>query len=694
MKTSSPVIFYSLWILCMGVWSCSEFKSQNMENKPNALINETSPYLLQHAYNPVDWHPYGQEALDLAKDSGKLVIISIGYSTCHWCHVMERESFENDSVAEFMNQHFVSIKIDREERPDLDNYYMNAVQLMTQRGGWPLNVVTLPDGRTVWGGTYFPADQWVKSLQAVWDVYQSDPEKVIEYAGRLEQGIAQTQGIALQAEAKPMTSEIFENALKGWKSRFDTENGGPNRAPKFPIPNNYSFLLQRTQNHPDAEVAAQIKTTLDKMALGGIYDQMGGGFSRYSVDVLWKIPHFEKMLYDNGQLLTLYSEAYRASGNQNYLTIIDETAEWIEREMTHELGGFYSALDADSEGEEGLFYLWTPRELKEILGDEYDEFEAFYRVESDGFWEKGRSVLFPAQFPADFAQANDLDLDAFNERLAEWKYALMEVRSERIRPGLDDKILTSWNALTITGLLEAYRSTQNPNYLHRAEKALAFIQEKLTVDGQLMHTFKEKASIPAFLDDYATLVQAEILAYQITGTEDYLHSAQSHTQEVVKKFSIEDQPLFNYTENGGLQIETDDNVIPSPNAIMATNLWTLGILLDQPEYRKHAEALVEKMSSRIPDYAEGYSQWLKLGDWMESGTQEVAIVGPNAAALSAEIQREFLPHVIFSFSEDASELPLLENRYQEGKTLIYVCESYACQLPVESVEEALSQLKK
>ncbi|GAB5557135.1 MAG: thioredoxin domain-containing protein [Schleiferiaceae bacterium] len=665
-----------------------------MEHKANALINETSPYLLQHAYNPVNWHPYGQEALDLAKDSGKLVIISIGYSTCHWCHVMERESFENDSVAEFMNQHFVSIKIDREERPDLDNYYINAVQLMTQRGGWPLNVVTLPDGRTVWGGTYFPADQWVKSLQAVWDVYQSDPEKVIEYAGRLEQGIAQTQGIALQAEAKPMTPEIFENALVGWKSRFDTENGGPNRAPKFPIPNNYSYLLQRSQNHPDPEVTTQIKTTLDKMALGGIYDQIGGGFSRYSVDVLWKIPHFEKMLYDNGQLLTLYSEAYRWTQNPNYQAIIDETAEWIDREMTHEDGGFYSALDADSEGEEGLFYLWTPRELKNVLGEEYDEFEAYYRIESDGFWEKGRSVLFPSKFPEDFAKENELDTDAFAERLAEWKFNLLEERSQRIRPGLDDKILTSWNALTITGLLEAYRSTQNPTYLHRAEKALAFIHEKLTVDGQLMHTFKEKATIPAFLDDYATLIQAEILAYQITGTEDYLHSAQSHTKEVFKKFSIADQPLFNYTENGGLQIETDDNVIPSPNAIMATNLWTLGILLDQPEYRKQAEALVEKMSSRIPDYAEGYSQWLKLGDWMESGTQEVAIVGPNAAALSAEIQREYLPHVIFSFSEDASELPLLGNRYQEGKTLIYVCENYACQLPVETVEEALSQLKK
>jgi len=685
------LLFTALYLL--GI-SCSQTKPHSMEKKPNALAKETSPYLLQHAYNPVNWYPYGEEALQLAADSGKLVIISIGYSTCHWCHVMERESFENDSVAEFMNAHFISIKIDREERPDLDNYYMNAVQLMTQRGGWPLNVVALPDGRTVWGGTYFPADKWVESLKAVWNVYQSDSQKVMEYAERLEKGIEQTQGVALQAESKPVTPEIFKRALQGWTDRFDSQNGGPNRAPKFPLPNNYRFLLQRIQSHPDPVIQDQITITLDRMALGGIYDQIGGGFSRYSTDVQWKIPHFEKMLYDNGQLLSLYSEAYRHSRNPDYLTIIRETAEWIDREMTHPKGGFYSALDADSEGEEGLFYLWTPRELGEVLGNDYAEFEKYYRVESDGFWEKGRSVLFPSQFPSDFALSNNLDPVAFAEKLTQWKKQLLEVRSHRIRPGLDDKILTSWNALTITGLLEAYRSTLDKTYLQRAEKALSFIKNHLSQEGKLMHTYKEKASIPAFLDDYAFTIQSLLLAYEVTGNSEYLEWAEDYTQVVFNNFSIENQPLFNYTQGGGIQVETDDNVTPSPNAIMATNLWTLGILMDRPKYRKRAEELLEKVSSRIPDYAEGYSQWLTLGDWIESGTREAAIIGPQSQAFSEQLQSQYLPYVIFSHAPSESHLPLLENRYQEGRTLIYVCENYACQLPVESPKEALEQLGK
>ncbi len=671
---------------------CQPNSQKGHMKKANSLLSEKSPYLLQHAYNPVEWHAYSDQILQSAQEEEKLLIISIGYSTCHWCHVMERESFENDSIAEFMNKNFICVKVDREERPDLDQYYMSAVQLMTQRGGWPLNVVALPDGRTVWGGTYFNPQQWLKSLDAVLDVYLNAPRKMREYADRLEKGIQQTQLVALQSESEPISDHMFQRAIGEWKNRLDIKNGGPNRAPKVPLPNNYSFLLHYVTHHGDAALEKHIFTTLDKMALGGIYDQVGGGFSRYSTDVKWHVPHFEKMLYDNGQLLSLYSEAYRKSKNPLYRQVVTETIDWIDREMTHNSGGFYSAIDADSEGEEGLFYLWTQEELLEILGKDYTLFNEYFRIETDGFWEKERSILFPNYTLEEFSKLNNLEVKGFTTQVTKRKELLLTHRSKRIRPGTDNKIIASWNALTVKGLLEAYKTFKNPRYLQSAEKCLSFLLNTLRKENTLYHSYLDVLGQEGFLEDYAFTIEACLLAYQVTGNECYLQTGQDLCKHTLEIFSIQDSPFLNFSSTTRLQIENDDNVLPSPNSTMALNLFTLGTLLDNQEYIEHSREMLQKMNSRIPDYAEGYSQWLKLALLFKEGTKEVVIIGEKHQEYLGQLEKHYIPNVFFSSSKSDSDLPLLAHRYVEGKTMIYVCENKTCQLPVETVEEALEQL--
>ncbi|MEZ4737829.1 MAG: thioredoxin domain-containing protein [Flavobacteriales bacterium] len=414
-----------------------------MHAHTNRLVHESSPYLLQHAHNPVDWYPWGEEAFAKAREENKLLLISIGYSSCHWCHVMERESFENDELAAVMNERFVCIKVDREERPDVDQVYMTAVQLMTGRGGWPLNCFALADGRPVYGGTYFPPQQWEQVLVQLSDTWRQDPQKVSDQAARLHQGIVAQNVVELPEAPDAFDAEDLDELVDLWSKGFDNVYGGPDKAPKFPLPNNYQFLLRYAFLTDDAQLKQHVALTLDKMALGGINDQVGGGFARYSTDVLWKAPHFEKMLYDNAQLVSLYSQAYQAFKNPLYKATVERTLAFIEREMTSSEGAFYSALDADTEGEEGLYYVWTKDELQTVLGAEYDLAAAYYNVDAAGLWEHGRYILLRREPDAEFAAEFGISEAELATRIAAINSTLLATREKRERPGLDDKSLTS-----------------------------------------------------------------------------------------------------------------------------------------------------------------------------------------------------------------------------------------------------------
>ena len=657
----------------------------------NALINETSPYLLQHAHNPVDWMPWGDEAFQKAKKENKLVIISIGYSACHWCHVMERESFEDSVAAEQMNAQYVCIKIDREERPDVDQVYMTAVQLMTQSGGWPLNVIALPDGRPVWGGTYFPKENWLKALQGVYEIYRDEPQKVLEYADKLTEGVIQSELVSFNP-SKPNFEKAEATAIfNNWKRTFDAVNGGPNRAPKFPIPNNYDYLLQ--YGHLSGDVAAlnHVEHTLERMAFGGIYDQIGGGFARYSTDEMWKVPHFEKMLYDNAQLVSLYSKAFQKFQNPLYKETVEQTLNWIAREMTGENGEFYSALDADSEGEEGKFYVWTQTELKGIIPEkEWESFAKYYNVNSKGLWEHGNYILL----------RDNAEFTPQKEQVDHWKALLLKERSKRVRPGLDNKSLTSWNAMMITAYLDAYSVFANENYLKAAQKnANWLLESQLQSDGSLLHSYKKgESKIEGLLEDYAFSIQAFLKLFEVSGNESYLKQAQSWMRFCIENFRDPETKLF-YTRNLkskqliAKSLETVDNVIPSSNSVMAHNLFQLSHYLDKPEYSEQIQTMLNQVKDRMIQYGESYSNWAQLHLKLTYPYYEVAISGGDWKLKYKALQNNYLPNVLWIGSDGESDLPLLQNRFLKGETRVYVCQNRVCQLPVQEISEALKLIR-
>ena len=517
-------LFSNTFICLFSLISCCQVQEKkdtmnSTEHKfTNHLIHESSPYLLQHAHNPVTWYPWGKEALDKAQNENKLIIVSIGYAACHWCHVMEHESFENEEVAEFMNDNFVAIKVDREERPDIDQVYMNAVQLITGSGGWPLNCIALPDGRPIHGGTYFPKEQWLEMLSLVLDFVKENPDKVEQHAEALTQGVQSADMISVNTGVAEFVLTDLSAVFTLWKNDIDYINGGHKRAPKFPLPVGYQFLLHYNYIDPNADALQAVTTTLNRIADGGIYDQIGGGFARYSIDTYWKVPHFEKMLYDNAQLVSLYSTAYQQSKNPKYKIIVTETLDFIQREMTSKEDGFYSSLDADSDGEEGKFYVWTKNELENVLGDKADLIIDYYNVTETVNWEDGKNILFLSASEKEIADRNKITESQLTKRVLEAKQILLEERNRRIRPGLDDKILTSWNALMLKAYVDAYRVFDNKEYLETALKNAEFLLTKIkSADNRLNRNYKNgKATINAFLDDYAFTIDAFIALYQAT----------------------------------------------------------------------------------------------------------------------------------------------------------------------------------
>lgn len=666
-----------------------------VEKQPNRLARETSLYLRQHSMNPVDWHPWGEEALGKAASENKLLLISIGYSSCHWCHVMERESFENEAVAEVMNNNFICIKVDREERPDIDNVYMTAVQLISGSGGWPLNCVALPDGRPVWGGTYFRPDKWIELLSGIARYYSNNRAETEKYAEELSRGVI-SAGLLSQPSQGRYTISDLKPSVTRMKDNFDQVNGGTRGAPKFPMPVYPGFLMHYGHASGDKQILGHIELTLQKMAAGGIYDQAGGGFARYSVDEEWWVPHFEKMLYDNAQLMGLYSDGYLLYRNDRFRDVVSQTAEFLSREMLTEDGLFASSIDADSEGEEGRFYVWTHSEIESIDPIEKELFRSYYGINDNRLWEGKYHVLTSPADEAEFCSIKGIDYPNLEELKLKWRSILLEAREARERPVTDHKVITAWNALAVTGLTKAWRATGDDRMLSLAVKvAEKLIGLQYPGDGPLMRIYSEgKSSVNGFLDDYAFLTEALLSLYEVTMSEKWLKLAGRLVDETTEKFYDNKGKMFLYKAKGeeiliSNHFETYDNVIPSSNSVMAKNLFRLGNLTSDSSKIDLALSMLDSIADRVVKYPAGYSGWAHLMLWKYFPFYQIAIAGADASSRLREVMASYLPAAVVASSSTPSEMPLFEGRYSEGKTLIYPCIDNSCMLPVESAPELI-----
>jgi uncharacterized protein YyaL (SSP411 family) len=679
---------YFALLMMVSVQACN---SQN----GNHLIGESSPYLLQHAHNPVDWYPWGEEALQKAAAEEKMLIISIGYSACHWCHVMEHESFEDEAVAQFMNEHFVSIKVDREERPDIDDVYMTACQLATDRNcGWPLNAFALPDGRPVWAGTYFPKKEWMSVMEYFTEVWKTEPEKLDTYADQLSEGIQLENQLPLVETPSSFSDTALRAAAEKLLKRVDFKRGGQKGSPKFPMPSHYDFLLRYHHFADDPQALEAVMVTLREMAAGGIYDQLGGGFARYSTDANWLVPHFEKMLYDNAQLVSLYSQAFRLTGDPVFEQVVEETLEFIQRELTSPRGGFYSSLDADSEGEEGKFYSWTLAEMKELLSEkELKLVKDYYQVAERGNWEEGKNILHHRH--QELSSAEKTDLEAA-------KTVLFQAREKRIRPGLDDKILTAWNALMLKGYVDAYKAFRKEAYLDAALKNARFLtQDQMNTEYRLFRNYKDgRSAINAFLDDYVLLAEALLALYEVTFDEQWLETARGLTDYALQHFSDLSSALFYYTSDEDPPLvarrkEVSDNVIPASNSVMSKVLLQLGRYMNVPEYEDSATEMMQQVWPGMADadWTGFYSNWMTVYLDLLRPPFEVAIVGPEALSLQRALNEHYLPQAILLGGQTEGRLPLLKGKSKEGATLIYVCRDKVCKFPVATAEAALKQME-
>ena len=669
----------------------------------NALINESSPYLLQHAHNPVNWHPWSEKTLEKAKAEGKMLIISVGYAACHWCHVMEHESFEDTTVARLMNEHFINIKVDREERPDVDDIYMTACQMSSEKGcGWPLNAFALPDGKPVWAGTYSPKKQWLEVLEYFAKEWKTNPGQMEKYAAQITEGLNSIGAVPVPESEPAFFQNDLDKMAKGLINRIDFKKGGRQGAPKFPMPSNYQFLLQYHHLTQDKQSLEAVRITLDEMAKGGLYDHIGGGFARYSTDADWLVPHFEKMLYDNGQLVSLYSNAYRLTKNPFYKKVVEETIEYVVREMTSPEGAFFSSLDADSDGEEGKFYVWTKQEIDSLLGADATVFNDYYNVSEKGNWEHGKNILHIDDEETVVAKRNGLELAAFQNKIKTCKEKIFKHRSMRVQPGLDDKVLTAWNALMLTGLVDAYKAFGNKSYLDLALKNGQFIFEKmLQKNHRLNRNYKDgKSSINGFLDDYALTAQAFIELYQVTFDEKWLNEAKEITQYALEHFSDPNGSLLFYTSDIDPPLiarkkETADNVIPGSNSLMANNLHKIGLYYYNQEWVELSERMVHAVSASILESGttDFYSQWCQVYLDFVNPPYEIAVVGPNAFDKNKELMANYLPNAIMLGGKDEGSLELLKGKLQEGETMIYVCRNKVCKFPVQETKKALELMK-
>ncbi len=668
-------------------------------NKKNRLAQASSPYLRQHADNPVDWHEWGDEALKKAKEKNLPILVSIGYAACHWCHVMAHEAFSDEKIAAYMNEHFICIKVDREERPDIDQIYMDATQIINGQGGWPLNAVALPDGRPFYAATYFPPHQWLDVLQQLQNVYVNDPDRVLKVAESITEGI-NALPFAATGVVKKFSTEAYHDVFDQHIENIDFEWGGYKKAPKFMLPTGLHFFLQYHYLTNNSQALEAVLISLNAMARGGLNDQIGGGFARYSTDERWLVPHFEKMLYDNAQLISLYAKAFQLTQNSFYKAVVEKTIAFAERELRDSNGGFYASIDADSEHEEGKFYVFTKQEIESVLDDKAREiFLQFYNITEEGNWEEGKNILHSTVDTSEFAKEYGLTMVEFETILKKANQQLFAYRTARIRPATDDKILCSWNALMISGYVNAFKATGNTEYKENALQTSRFIYSALMkTDGSLYRVFKDgKATVDAFLDDYSFLASGWIDLYEITFDIQWLQLAKKLTEYVWQHFANIERDMFYFTSDTaeGLiarKYEYSDNVVPASNSVLAHNLYRLGILFDDSNYIQTSEKMLSKVIEETIQYGSYYANWAQLLGKLVYPSSEIAIVGDDAVSRANELQKSYLPVSVFAGGV-VGNLPLLQNRYIKGKTMIYVCVDKSCSLPVTESKDALALIK-
>jgi len=694
-RFSSRVL--SLIFLCL-VYSCKENTKQDSTHAfTNDLVHETSPYLLQHAHNPVNWRAWSPEIFEEAQKENKLVLVSIGYSSCHWCHVMEKETFVDEEVAKMMNENYISVKVDREERPDVDQVYQTAIQLIGQSGGWPLNAITLPNGKPLYLGTYLPKEQWNEVLLKVNTMYNDNPEQANSYADGLSQGIQETNLLEISSEFEKLTKEALHKSIENWKPQWDLDLGGDKGPQKFMSFNALNALLDYAVLTEDEVSLKHVRNTLDKMANGGIYDHIGGGFYRYSTDPQWKVPHFEKMLYDNAQAIGLYAKAYSIFEEPKYKDIVFETVAFLDREMKNLDGGYYATLDADSDGEEGKFYIWNKKELQSALADNFEIFATYFNIQESKAWEDDKYILYTNGDEETFLTENGISKQDFTKLKSEWKAKLLEVRGTRIRPNTDDKILTSWNALLIKGLTEAYETFGEASFLKNATTTYEFIKSKSYSKGKLLHSYKEGSRQNAsFLEDYTFLADASLELYSATAAIKYVDFSKELTEVAEQSFTDKASGMYTFSKNQELIskiIKTNDGDIPSANSVMAHNLFRLGHIFYNKAYLSKSKTMLTTLLPRITEYPNGYAHWNSLLSNVTYPYFEIAVVGKNAEQLVKELQEKQIPNALIIGSTSESEAPLFKDRYFEEETFIYVCQNSTCKLPVRTVDEALEQME-
>ena len=682
-----------------------------MAQMANRLINESSPYLLQHAHNPVDWYPWGPEALERAKEEDKPILLSVGYSACHWCHVMEKESFENTQTAALMNELFVCIKVDREERPDIDSIYMTAVQAMTGQGGWPMTVFLTPEGKPFYGGTYFPPEDrhgipgFPRVVQALANSYRQDRSELLVTTDKL---IQQMQSVASGPRAlDPLTDDVLSQAYRGIAGQFDDKHGGVGMQPKFPQPMTYEFLLRSHLRTGAPEALDMVELTLDRMARGGIYDQLGGGFHRYSTDMFWLVPHFEKMLYDNALLVRLYLHAYQVTGKPLYRQVVEDTLAYLVREMRDPAGGFYSAQDADSEGVEGKFFVWRPDQLIEALGrTDGGVVSRYYGLKPEGNFE-GMNILNPTADIEALLQQESMSAQQFAELLHRSRAKLLDARDRRVRPDRDDKVLTAWNGLALSAFAEAAAVLGSSEYAAVAEQNASFLLDNLRDGERLLRTYRDgKAKLNGYLEDYAFLIDGLMSLHETTFEGRWMREAIDLGEAMVDLFWDQSSGQFYDTGRDHEELvvrprDLTDNAIPSGNAMASAVLLRLAVVTgDNDNERRAVTALraARELMSRFPTSA---GHWLSALDFYLSTPKEISIIGDRAAAdtqaLVSEVYRHFLPNRVFVGRDGPDDvlagLPLMEHRAKiDGRATAYVCHNYVCELPVTEPSALARQL--
>jgi uncharacterized protein YyaL (SSP411 family) len=662
------------------------------------LQHASSPYLRQHADNPVDWFEWGSEALAKAKRENKPIIISIGYSSCHWCHVMEEESFMDTAVARLMNDHFVSIKIDREERPDIDQIYLHAAQLISGNGGWPLNAFALPDGKPFYAATYFPKEQWIRLLDQMSESYKNDYAKIVRQANALTKGIQSNEvDVVVGNDQQLVDMQLYTDIREEWEPYLDYQHGGLKGAPKFPLPSLWEFYLQQYDITGNKNALEIVTVTLDNLYKGGIYDHLAGGFARYTTDSTWRVPHFEKMLYDNAQLVSLYAHAFQVTGNPTYEKVIHETLAFIDAELTSAEGGFYSSVNADSEGEEGKFYVWQRDEVVNALSPEDAEMIIdLYQITENGNWGQGKNILYRKHTNNQLADGKEVSSEDLKAKIENAERTLLDLRNQRTRPSVDTKILSSWNALMLKGYIDAFFATGTEAYLQSALKDARFLQQNMmSQDGHLYRIYTDgRASTDAFLDDYALVARAMIQLYQATFDKQWLESAKSIADFALENFDDETSSMFYYTQHNNEELvarkkEVWDNVIPSSNAVFAEVLFLLGEYYADAAYKETAIAMVNTITPKLGPTGPYYAYWASLVGLITHQPYEVAVVGDAAIVKSHAMLKVYNPTAIY-MGGTTENLPLLKNKLVKGRTIIYVCRQRICRSPETDVQKALA----